>query len=395
MSAEPKRSAHPTALEKARNECATWANQAKAALPERDAIVDAVLLCAIACTNIVLYGLPGTAKSKLSRVFCSAIDGDIFDYLFTRFTTPAEINGPTDVQALKLGRQRRITTGKLPQAHVAFLDEGFKANSACLNSMLTAVNEHKFHDDGQVIDIPLRVAILASNEFPEDNDNLGAFDDRFPMRFEVTPLKNPDNFRKMLRRDLPPVTATIDVNNLQLLQDHAESLDVGEDVIDALWNLRTELEGKGIYASDRKMDVACGLMRARAALTGANKVTTAQLAILRHVLWLRPEQQHAVRELVDNHVATWLRDIRQAVDIVNQQEAAMAQAIKEKGSIAATNNKIGKIGQKLQELNRTVLKELEHNPDAKGEVEAIRKRINDILKKGRNAANLLLGGDPS
>ena len=158
----------------ARTEVKAWKAEANLAFPERERIIDALLICAVARSNIILYGLPGTAKSLLARAFSDAIRAPVFEVLMTRYTTPQEIMGPIDVQALKSGSMKRVTKGYLPTAHVAFLDEGFKANSACLNALLSAVNEHVFHDDGQAVDIPLRTAVLASNEFPEDNDNLQA-----------------------------------------------------------------------------------------------------------------------------------------------------------------------------------------------------------------------------
>lgn len=367
-----------------------WVQQAKTAIPEKDAVIDALILCAIAMTNMILYGKPGTAKSLVARAFGSAIVGKVFDILMTRYTSPNEINGPTDVQALKQGHNRRRTRGYLPEADVAFLDEGFKANSACLNSLLTAVNEHKFHDDGVPVDIPLRVAVLASNEFPEDNDNLGAFDDRFPMRFDVRRLQNRDNFAAMINHDLPKITAPIDVRAIDRLGAHAETLRIDDGAVDALWDLSRKLEEAGIYASDRKLD-ACGrLLRARAALVGSPKVTTAHLGLLEHCLWVRPDDKAAVRELVAAHVATWLRDLRSSIEVIDEQEAAMAQAVKKQGDTTTTANAIAKVGAKLKALKKEVLADLKHVPEAKADVERLEKRIEKINARGRKALAVLI-----
>jgi len=372
-------------LDDARTEANAWAAQTKAAVPEKDAPIDGLLLCAIAKTNMIMYGPPGTAKSMLARLFGDAIVGRVFDILMTRFTGPAELNGGVDVQALKQGHNRRITKGYLPEADVAFLDEGYKANSACLNTMLTAVNEHKFHDDGELKPIPLRCAILASNEFPEDNDNLGAFDDRFPMRFEVKPLQNPDNFSALMKGELPRVTARLRVSSLDVLNAHAGLIEVGDDAVQAMWTLRNKLAEKGIYASDRKFVAACSLLRARAALVGSPRVTTAHLGVLEHILWLRPDQKAIVRELVREHVASWLRDLRAAADIVDEQESAMASAIKGKGNLSSTMNAIAKVAQKLKELDADVLDNLASVPEATEDVARLRDRVASVLKRGREA----------
>jgi MoxR-like ATPase len=385
-----KPATHPTALDAARAEVAAWTTEAKHAFPERDGIVDAMVLAGVARTNVILYGPPGTAKSALARAFGDAIEGNVFDLLFTRYTTPSEFMGPTDVQALKLGHQKRVAAGYAPEAHVFFIDEGFKANSACLNSMLTLVNEHAWHDDGQLKPANLRVAVLASNEFPEDNDNLGAFDDRFPLRFDVRPLQNPDNFRAVISGGLPKPTAKIDTASLELLQMHAESIDVADDAIEALWKVREKLDEKSIYVSDRKLVVAANLLRAWAAITGAPRVTSAHLGLLENVLWLRPEQKPIVREIVRQFVASWVTDIQQAIEVIDEQEASMATAIKGKGNVSATGTAIAKVGQKLKELNKNVLEPLKHNPEAVADVKRLQDRVDRVLERGRKALATLM-----
>lgn len=77
------------------------------------------------------------------------IDGpESFQWLLTKFTTPEELFGPISLKALQQDRFQRITTGKLPEAEVALVDETFKASSAILNALLTLMNERVFHDDG-------------------------------------------------------------------------------------------------------------------------------------------------------------------------------------------------------------------------------------------------------
>ena len=90
---------------------------------ERDSVIEGMVCAALAGEHVLLLGPPGTAKSALTRAFCGAVEGaQYFEWLLSKFSAPEELFGPISLSALKADRFERITTGKLPQAHVAFLD---------------------------------------------------------------------------------------------------------------------------------------------------------------------------------------------------------------------------------------------------------------------------------
>jgi hypothetical protein len=130
-------------------------------------------------------GSPGTAKSALVRAIAQAFGGSYFERLLTKFSTPEELFGPISLKALEQDRYERVTAGKLPEAEFAFVDEVFKANSAILNSLLTAMNERLFHNDGAPAQMPLVSLFGASNELPEGKE-LEALFDRFRDRTTFT-----------------------------------------------------------------------------------------------------------------------------------------------------------------------------------------------------------------
>jgi MoxR-like ATPase len=138
----------------------------------------------LAGEHVLLLGPPGTAKSALVRAIAQAFGGTYFERLLTKFSTPEELFGPISLKALEQDRYQRVTAGKLPEAEFAFVDEVFKANSAILNSLLTAMNERLFHNDGAPTQMPLVALFGASNELPEGKE-LEALFDRFLLRFDV------------------------------------------------------------------------------------------------------------------------------------------------------------------------------------------------------------------
>lgn len=96
----------------------------KETLIERDEEVDVVLTALIAQEHPLLVGPPGTAKSLLLDGLLAHTDSaDKFNVLFNKFTMPEEVFGPVSVVGLRDDQYRRITTGKLPEAHFAFGDE--------------------------------------------------------------------------------------------------------------------------------------------------------------------------------------------------------------------------------------------------------------------------------
>jgi MoxR-like ATPase len=93
------------------------------ALIERDAEIDLCLTALVAREHCLLIGNPGTGKSMLADAVVKWLDGTKFQILLTKFTTPEEVFGPVSLAGLKTDHYRRITTGKLPAADVAFVDE--------------------------------------------------------------------------------------------------------------------------------------------------------------------------------------------------------------------------------------------------------------------------------
>ena len=157
---------------------------------QREVAVQLVVLAAVAREHVLLIGPPGTAKSEAVRRVATGLGGRYFEYLVGRFTEPAEIFGPVDLQKLRQGVVETQTDGMLPEADVAFLDEVFLGSTAILNTLLGVLNERVFRRGHTQLKCPLRVCVGASNALPED-PALAAFSDRFLLHLFLQPISDP------------------------------------------------------------------------------------------------------------------------------------------------------------------------------------------------------------
>lgn len=192
----------------------------------REREIESVAAGFISGVPVLLLGPPGTAKSAVVRKFaslcglasgedggvlngqnsefcsvcgrikkrtqkCSSCDevmdletsshGGYFEYLLTNHTMPEELFGGPDLAELAKGKIKKVTTGKLPRAEIAFLDEVFRGGGHILNTLLTIINEKRFDSGDGAVHVPLLGLVGASNDIPREQD-LEAFFDRFPVR---------------------------------------------------------------------------------------------------------------------------------------------------------------------------------------------------------------------
>lgn len=269
-----------------------------AGLVERDVAVRLGLLASLAGEHMLMLGPPGTAKSLIARRLHLAFDDSTyFERLLTRFTVPEELFGPLSIKGLEEDRYERQTNGYLPTASIAFLDEIFKANSAILNALLTLLNEREF-DNGTVRSkTPLVAVIGASNELPE-GEELDALFDRFLLRLHVGPVTKGGFFTLLgLRGQSTPDVPDhlkLSEHELRVVQEVAEAVEVPEDVVALLCDLRDWCTSQEIAVSDRRWRKVVKLLQVSAATNGRVQVSIWDCWLLQHCLWDTPEAREKV-----------------------------------------------------------------------------------------------------
>lgn len=290
-------------------------------LIEREDTLKLSILCAFAGESIFLLGLPGIAKSLISRKVASIFkDAKNFEILMSKYTAPDEIFGPIDISGLKEGSYKRKINNYLPSANIAFLDEIWKASSSIQNTLLTILNEKIFLNDGIPTPVNLELIIAASNELPERNQGLEALWDRFVIRINVEPIKSNDKFLEMItnQRNLADVKHVTDdekiaLNELDEIRKAARNVEFSKDVLDFILEFRNLIKSYNdeilakdqyaelldlVYISDRKWKKIAGILQVSALLNDRQVIDLTDCYLIEHMSWNTAEQQSDIHQMI-------------------------------------------------------------------------------------------------
>jgi len=387
-------------------------DEVRASVAERDELIECIAICLIARKNLFILGDTGQAKSYAINEFRKRITGaKQYERLMSKQTDEEQLFGRLDLSslipgnmpmdelmkdnryaeqaekveklyeqyqndglsstlndavteaknllnikhilcALRSGTPKMITEGKIPDSHIVFLDEIFKSNDGILNSLLTALNEKVYTNEGQTVKIPVESFFSASNEIPNFNDSTQAIlkplYDRFEMKVLTEYVQEKDNRMTVLKNKQSGSTNTaatyITLAELKQMQQEAEKVKVTDEINELMDNVLCELRRHNIHVSDRKYFGFTPIVRVKAYLNGNTEVKPKDLLVLKNYFWSEPSQIPIVEKILK--------------DICENPIGAKAQKLVEmaRESFSELNNFASSQDREIPDIEKQVLK---------------------------------------
>lgn len=355
-------------------------------LLERNDAIHALFVAVLSNQNMVILGPPGTGKSFLIQKFLDhfVVNGKNeeplkkFELLVTKTTTVDEVLGPISLKGLENDKYYRVTTDRLPEAHLANLEELFKGSSSILNGLLTILQERVFYNNGKKKQIPLMSLIASSNEIPSDDDGLEALYDRFTIKVITNPIQERSNLLKLLSLESVKNVAKITLEDITKSREVIKTIPFGVGVKESFVDLISHIRDLGIYSSDRTLKAAMAALQAEAFLNGHEQVEESDFDCLRFVLWSDPKDVKRVSkkiiETVDPMIGRIIEAYENALSVVEKVQSEKKNAEKMNKSVEA----VAKLKAIKKEIHGYISEMQKVNKDTK-EVIKYELKIQDLF----------------
>ncbi len=225
------------------------------------------------------------------------------------------------------------------------------------------------------------MVIGASNEYPFQDESLGALWDRWLFRKHVNPLRKPDHIIRLITdKDIGNVLTKLDADDLVTLRQERDNVDLS-DVTESIIELHQFLLSKEIYVSPRRWKKVAKVIQSRSIMEGRSKATTKDMRILSDVLWNKPEQRDQIAGFLANLCSGELLEVMKlhdaAVEIIDNID--LESAVYEDLASVARKNK------QLQEIATQAKDKENGDPEILEYITKINKYSADFKKALRDA----------
>ena len=361
----------------------------KTKFPEREALIDGLLVSLINRSHVLMVGPPGSGKTLLATELAKACGVSFFEKQLSNFSEPRHLWGGLDIKKyMETGISENMITGMLPQAEVAFLDEVGRGSKSILDELLVLMSDRKYKHGNMVLKTPLMSLMGASNTFFEDG--LEALYDRFLLRYLVPWVKDGATKRALRRSRKPPQIQTkITKEQLELLQNEVAGVEISEELEESIDEIMLELKKQGLERSDRRWMWIENAIAAHAVMEGRSKADDSDLVVLNHCLWNTEAEIQIVSGVVRKFANTALAEAEQLYDetmtdwdemknqhnglqgIPDAQLDRFFRDIKAKGISLKKKNETGKIASvlpKFRNIYQAVAQEMSRRAAANADI---------------------------
>ena len=363
----------------------------------RGAEIDGALVGLVTGEPVLMVGPPGTAKTLLVELLSRHIGAKYFYYLLNRFTEPDELLGPIDVVALTKGERRRIVTNRLPDAHIVFLDEIFKASSAIRNILLDIILNKRFYDNGNYVKLPIIAMYFASNEVSYDAEDAAFFD---RMTIKLWPQYVSNEFLEELIIKGVSVSVNgaasqiMSLEEIQLLQSIIREMAVRIVKLINFEKMKNVIKDLNIAASDRTLVKSIFIAAGVCIVYGmdcTNKDAVMD-ALIEALTLVGPRSYEEYKEITSKalqHYSWWekakelrglVSDFRVVVDQLSSLKFSVDASSAEYQTARELLRRAEDIGAQLETLAKTLPKN-RHVEESVREAARLIKRYTEIKKK--------------
>ena len=271
--------------------------------------VNRLLIAMIASGHVLLEGVPGVAKTTLSKVFAKLLGCDFQRVQFTPDLLPSDVTG-TSI----LDRQKNdFVLRKGPIfCQILLADEINRAPAKTQSALLEAMQEYQVTVDGQTIPLPRPFLVMATQN-PIEQEGVYRLPeaqlDRFLLRVEMgyPGYDHEVNLLKLQSAAAVDIQPMISAETIISLQQKLPFIHAEETLLHYIVQL-AEASRKHpdvlLGASPRAALALLRCGRAKAALDGRHFVTHADIqaiafGVLGHRVILRPEAEIEGRGVAD------------------------------------------------------------------------------------------------
>ncbi|MFO0557438.1 MAG: AAA family ATPase [Polyangiales bacterium] len=282
--------------------------QASQGLFERRALIEAIILAALAREHVLVVGPPGTGRGLVARRVARVLGGRFFEYLLGPSADPIELFGPVERKSGVVLSPYDDRTGMLSDAEVAFLEEVFEVQTTMINHLQWFLSDRVFRRGAAEVPCALRVCIASTTSL-RDSPALRAYDERFLVRAFVSPLSD-ERLESLLtegwaRKDSTD-RAVVGLPRFDRLVAAVDEVEWPAEVRKALADLLRRIRHEGVEIADSRVIRAQRLVAARAVLEGRTTVSTEHLAAV--TLAIRTaDGQRVAEKLAERPVTQTLR----------------------------------------------------------------------------------------